>query len=65
VEVYLTWSGIPIDQQEIPRDSRMLVSVPPGILSARYRCEEPLGEWFTLETPIDDASPVDIDLRFP
>ena len=64
VEVYVTWNGIPIDQDSIPKESRILVSVPPGLLSVRYRCEEPLGEWLTLDTPIDDANPTDIDLRF-
>jgi hypothetical protein len=64
-EVEFTWNGIPIDRAELRPRQVYTVDVLPGTLSARYRLTSPTGEWFTLETPIDDASPVDIDLRFP
>ena len=41
------------------------LTVPHGSLSARYRHLGTGDDWLTLETPIDDADPIEIDLRFP
>ncbi len=65
VEVQFSWNGIPIDREELAADSKVLLSVPSGTLSAKYRRMEPPGEWRTLDTLIDESRLVDIDLPFP
>jgi hypothetical protein len=65
IEVYFTWNGIAVGQEEIAQGSKFLLSIPPGTLSARYRREEPVGDWHTLDTSIGDPRLADIDLPFP
>ncbi len=65
LEIEFSWNGIPIDAEDLVQGSKIVLSVPPGTLSAKYRRLEPPGDWLTLDTAVDDARLVDIDLPFP
>jgi hypothetical protein len=65
IEAYFQWNGIPIEQEEIEKDAKLSLRVPPGILVTRYRREDPVGDWHTLESTIAETGPTDIDLPFP